>query len=237
MNFYVLSLFPEFIDNSTSFSILKRAKEKGIIKLLSFHIRSFAKNKHKTTDLPPYGGGAGMVLKPEPIFSAVRKIQREYKLNKKNAKIILLSASGKLFTQEAANKLSKIKNIILICGHYEGVDERVSNFLCDEEISIGNYVLSGGEYPALVMIDSISRLLPNVLENKNSKEEESFSSNLLEYPQYTRPENFEGKKVPKVLLSGNHEEINRYRKQKSIEKTAKNRPDMITPPPAQHPHL
>ena len=227
MNFFILSLFPEFVENATNFSILKRAKEKEIIKVIPVNIRDFATNKHKTTDLPPYGGGAGMVLKPEPIFAAVYEIYRKYKLNKKSTKTILLSASGELFTQKTAKKLTKVQNIVLICGHYEGVDERVSKFLADEEISIGSYILSGGEYPALIIIDSISRLLPNVLENKNSKDEESFNRNILEYPQYTRPENFEGKRVPKILLSGNHEKIKKWRKENSIKKTLKNRPDIM----------
>ena len=226
MNFFILSLFPELIESSTDFSILKRAKEKEIIKVIPINIRDFAANKHKTTDLPPYGGGAGMVLKPEPIFAAVKEIFRKYKLNKENTKTILLSASGELFTQEEAMKLAKIQNIILICGHYEGVDERVAKYLSDKELSIGNYVLSGGEYPALVITDAVSRLIPNVLENESSKNEESFSSNLLEYPQYTRPKDFKGKKVPEILLSGDHNKIISWRKKESIKKTLKNRPDI-----------
>ncbi|MFH1566227.1 MAG: tRNA (guanosine(37)-N1)-methyltransferase TrmD [bacterium] len=219
MNFFILSLFPQIFDPVTSFSILKRAKDKKVIKIIPINIRDFAKDKHKITDLPPYGGGAGMILKPEPIFSAVEYVINKYKLEKDSLEIILLSASGKPFTQERALSLSFLKNIILICGHYEGVDERVAKYLTTQELSIGNYIVSGGEYPALILVDAISRLIPNVLENKESLKTESFQNGVVEYPQYTRPEVYNRKKVPSILLSGNHEEIEKWRIKESKRKT------------------
>jgi len=229
MRFFILTLFPQIILDATNFSILKRAKEKNLIEIIAIDIRKFAKDKHRITDLPPYGGGAGMVLKPEPIFLAVQNIFDTYNITKEETEILLLSAGGKLFNQEKAKELSNNENIILIAGHYEGIDERVAENLATQEISIGNYVLSGGEYPALIIIDTIARLIPNVLENEESLKTESFHSNRsVEYPQYTRPENYNGLEVPKILLSGNHKKIEEWRKEESRKKTNKNRKDLLT---------
>ncbi|MBU1016634.1 MAG: tRNA (guanosine(37)-N1)-methyltransferase TrmD [Patescibacteria group bacterium] len=223
MRFFILTLFPHIIENAVDFSILKRAKDKKLIEVIPINIRDFAQDKHKTTDMPPYGGGAGMVLKPEPLFLAVKHVLNTYRLAKKSSEIILLSAGGKLFNQEMAKELANKKDLILMAGHYEGVDERVAEYLATREISIGNYVLSGGEYPALVLLDTVSRLLPEVLENEESLKTESFQEkDVVEYPQYTRPEIYEGLKVPKVLLSGNHKEIELWRKSESERKTKEN---------------
>ena len=221
MRVFILTLFPQIIAQATSFSILKRAQEKSVLDIIPINIRDFTKDRHKITDLPPYGGGAGMVLKPEPIFLAVEHILKSCEITKENCEIILLSAGGKVFNQEMAQSLALKKNLILIAGHYEGVDERVAQNLATQEISIGNYVLSGGEYPALVLTDAIARLVPNVLENESSLKSESFQNkNLVEYPQYTRPQDYKGLKAPKVLLSGNHKEIEQWRKRESEKKTA-----------------
>jgi len=229
IRFFVLSLFPQIFEPATNFSILKRAQDRNLIKIFPINIRDFAKGKHKITDLPPYGGGAGMVLKPEPIFCAVEHILNKYKINKKNLEIVLLSAAGKLFDQKLAYNLVLKKNIILICGHYEGVDERVAKNLATQEISVGNYVVSGGEYPALILIDAVTRLAANVLKNQESLKTESFQNqeNLVEYPQFTRPKTYKNHKVPNTLLSGNHKQIEEWRTKKSAEKTKINRPDIL----------
>ena len=232
MKFFIITLFPQIFEKSLDFSILKRAKEKTIVNIVSVNLRDFTKDRRKTTDLPPYGGGAGMVLMPEPIFNATNHIFSKYKIKRRATKIILLSASGKLFDQNIAQKLSRYENIILICGHYEGVDERVAENLADIELSIGNYVLSGGESAVFPIIDAVVRLLPKVLKNEDSLKEESFNNGMLEYPQYTKPETLILKdgiklRVPSVLLSGNHEKIKEWRRQESLKKMKANRPDLL----------
>ena len=220
MKFSILTLFPEMFDILNS-SIIGRGIEKKIIDIETVNIRDFSKNKHKKVDDTPYGGGAGMVMMPDVVYDAYESVKTD------NAKVIYLSPQGKTLNQEKVKLLAKEKHIILLCGHYEGIDQRVLDEIVDEEISIGDYVLTGGEIPAMVLIDSVSRHVEGVL-SKESIEEESFSSgNLLEYPQYTRPEKFHGVKVPEVLLSGHHENIEKWRKEKSLEITKKKRPDLL----------
>jgi len=221
----ILTLFPKMFEGPFEESIIKRAKEKGLAEIKIHNLRNWANDKHKTVDDRPYGGGAGMILKVDVIDKALTEIKNQkpkIKNQNKKVKTILLSAKGSLFTQDKACQLSKLDHLILIAGHYEGVDERVALHLVDEEISIGNYILTGGEIPAMVIVDSVVRLIPGVL-NPKSLAEESFSSNTkyqklntnIEYPQYTRPENYKGWKVPEVLLSGNHKEIEKWRKMMS----------------------
>ena len=219
MKFDVLTLFPEMFE-SLDESIIGRAKEKGLIEINLINIRDFSKNKHKKVDDTPYGGGAGMVLIPDVIYDAYSSIKDE------EAKVIYLSPQGKVLNQEKVKELAQENHLILLCGHYEGIDQRVLDEIVDEEISIGDYVLTGGELPAMVLIDSVSRYVEGVL-NRESVKEESFSNKLLEYPQYTRPEEFRGRKVPEVLISGHHEKIKKWREQKSLEVTKKKRPDLL----------
>ena len=219
MKFDVLTLFPEMFDTLNQ-SIIGKAKEKELIDINLINIRDFSKDKHKKVDDTPYGGGAGMVIKPDVVYDAYKSIE------KKDAKVIYMSPQGKILNQKKVEDLSKQKHLIILCGHYEGIDQRVLDKIVDEEISIGDYVLTGGEIPAMVLIDSISRYVEGVI-NQESIEEESFSNGLLEYPQYTRPEVFEGEKVPEILLSGHHENIEKWRKDKSIEITKKKRPDLL----------
>lgn len=221
--FTVLSIFPDLIKDVVKYSILGRAITNHIIKVNAIDIRDFTTDRHRTTDDQPYGGGPGMVMKVEPIARAIRKAKQD----SPSSPVILLSASGRLFTQSLAKSFVDKKGLILVCGHYEGVDERIAEFYVDEEISIGDYVLSGGELPALVVIDAVARLLPGVVGNTASLSEESHQYGLLEYPQYTRPAEFEGFRVPEVLLSGNHAEIAKFRRTKALEKTRKMRPDLI----------
>ncbi len=221
INFNILSLFPEFFENFFKVSLLKKAVEKNLISFNLINIRDFSDSKHKVVDDTPYGGGYGMVLKVEPIYKALCSLTDE------NAgKKILLSAKGTKLTQDKVVKLSKEKNITLICGRYEGVDERISNFI-DEEISIGDYILMGGEIGACAIIESVSRLIPGVIGKEESAVEESFGSNFLEYDQYTKPREFLGYKVPDILISGNHQEIEKFRKINSINNTLNNRIDII----------
>ena len=220
MKFDVLTLFPEMFDTLKN-SITGRAIENKIIDINLINIRDFSKDKHKKVDDTPYGGGAGMVIRPDVVYDAYSSIQ-----DKENAKVIFLSPKGKKLDQEKVLNLSKEKHLILLCGHYEGIDQRVIEELVDEEISIGDYVLTGGELPAMVLIDSVSRYVEGVL-NKDSTSEESFSKGTLEYPQYTRPETFKGKKVPEILLSGHHENIKKWREEKSLEITKTRRPDLL----------
>lgn len=209
MRFDIITIFPNIFDFYFKESIIGRAQKDKLIKINVINLRDYTRDKHKTVDDRPYGGGAGMVMMVEPIYKAVKDIKKNIKKNKR--KIILLSAKGKKFDQKMAKKLSKLEQIILICGRYEGVDERVAQHIADEEISIGEYILTGGELPAMVIVDTISRLIKGVI-NKESLKEESFSqNNNTEYPQYTRPEKFQRWKVPKVLLSGNHQEIKKWR--------------------------
>lgn len=220
MQFDVLTLFPEMFAPLKQ-SILGKAQENRIININIINIRDFSKDKHKKVDDTPYGGGAGMVIRPDVVYDSYQSIK-----NKENAKVIYLSPKGKTLNQKKVESLAKEKHLILLCGHYEGVDQRVIDEIVDEEISVGDYVLTGGELPSMVLIDSVSRYVEGVL-TKDSIEEESFSNNLLEYPQYTRPETFLGKKVPEVLISGHHENIRKWRNEKSIEITKTNRPDLL----------
>ena len=219
MKFDVLTLFPEMFEPLNS-SIIGRAKEKNLIEINLINIRDFSKDKHKKVDDTPYGGGAGMVMMPDVVYDAYSSIKDE------NAKVIYMSPQGKKLTQKKVEELAKNKHLIILCGHYEGIDQRVIDKIVDEEISIGDYVLTGGELPAMVLIDSVSRYSDGVI-TKESTNEESFTNGLLEYPQYTRPEVFEGEKVPEVLLSGHHANIEKWRKEKSLEITAKKRPDLL----------
>ena len=220
MQFDVLTLFPEMF-SVLDVSIIGRAKKNKQIDINLVNIRDFSEDKHNKVDDTPYGGGAGMVMMPDVVYRAYNSLE-----NKENAKVIYMSPQGKKLNQEKVKELSKENHLIILCGHYEGIDQRVLDKIVDEEISIGDYVLTGGELPAMVLIDSVSRYVEGVL-NKESIKEESFEKNLLEYPQYTRPEVFEGEKVPEVLLSGNHKEIDKWRKEKSLEITKKKRPDLL----------
>lgn len=219
MRFDILTLFPEMFSPLQE-SIIGRAKEKGILNINVINIRDFSKDKHKKVDDTPYGGGAGMVMKPDVVYDAYSSIKTE------EAKVIYMSPKGNVLNQQKARELSKEKHIIVLCGHYEGIDQRVLDEIVDEEISIGDYVLTGGEIPAMVLIDTVSRYVDGVL-NSESTAEESFSNNLLEYPQYTRPEEFRGKKVPEVLLSGHHENIKKWREEQARKITKARRPDLL----------
>lgn len=224
MKFDILTLFPKMFDDVLSESILGRAAEKGIIEFNAINIRDFACNKHNRVDDYPYGGGRGMVMQAPPIFRAYESIVKDidYKPH-----VIYLSPQGSVLTQKKAIELSKMEHVVLLCGHYEGIDQRVLDEIVDEEISIGDYVLTGGELPAMVLIDTVSRMIDGVLSNEDSFTDESHFNGLLEYPQYTRPPVFNGVEVPKVLLSGNHAMIDSWRKEKSLEITKKKRPDML----------
>ena len=219
MQFDVLTLFSEMFEPIKQ-SILGKAIENEKIKLKLVNIRDFSKDKHKKVDDTPYGGGAGMVMKPDVVYDAYKSVYEE------NAKVIYLSPQGKTLNQKKVEELSKEKHLILLCGHYEGIDQRVIDKIVDEEISIGDYVLTGGEIPAMVLIDTVSRYIDGVL-NQESIKEESFSEGLLEYPQYTRPEVFEGEKVPEILLSGHHENIEKWRKEQALKITKQKRPDLL----------
>ena len=219
MKFNVLTLFPEMF-SALDESIIGRGKEKGLIDINLINIRDFSKNKHKKVDDTPYGGGAGMVMEPTVVYDAYCSVKEP------NAKVIYMSPQGKTLNQQMVQDLAKEENIILLCGHYEGIDQRVIDEIVDEEISIGDYVLTGGELPAMVLIDSVSRYVEGVLK-EDSIQEESFTNGLLEYPQYTRPEIFLGKRVPEVLLSGHHENIKEWRRNQSIINTYLKRPDLL----------
>ncbi len=229
MKIDILTLFPKMFKGPFDESIIKRAQKRGLVEIKIHDLRKWAKDKRKTVDDHPFGGGTGMILMIEPIKKALEEFKKSAPKNIKKRKIILFSPSGKTFNQKRAQELSKENHLIFICGHYEGVDERVREHLVDEEISIGDYVLTGGELPAMIAIDSIVRLIPDVLEKAKATKEESFSSpSLLEYSQYTRPANFKGWKIPKILLSGNHQKIKEWRQKKALEKTKKNRPDLCS---------
>ncbi len=219
MKFDVLTLFPEMFE-AVKQSILGKAIEKELIKINLVNIRDFSKDKHKKVDDTPYGGGAGMVIRPDVVYDAYKSVYEE------DAKVIYLTPQGKTLDQKKVEDLSKEKHLILLCGHYEGIDQRIIDKIVDEEISIGDYILTGGEIPAMVLIDSVSRYVEGVLSQESIKEE-SFSNNLLEYPQYTRPEVFEGEKVPEILLSGHHENIENWRKEQSLKITKQKRPDLL----------
>ena len=224
MKISIITLFPAMFKGPFDESIVKRAIDKSLVEIEIHDLRRWGEGKRRVVDDRPYGGGVGMILKPDVIQRAVEDIKKQNKA--KRAKVVLLDAGGERFTQKKAEQLSKVDHLILIAGHYEGVDFRVHETVADEVISIGDYVLTGGEIPAMAVTDSIIRLIPKVLEKEQATRLESFSENTLEYPQYTRPENFKGSKVPQVLLSGNHTEIEKFRKQKALEKTKKVRPDL-----------
>jgi len=224
MFFDILTLFPEMFVGPFSESILKRAREKDLIDIKTINIRDFAEDKHHTTDEPPYGGGAGMVMKAEPIFKAWQDTQNKRGVK---SKTILMSPQGKELTQDLVKDLSREEGLTIICGRYEGVDERVRDIIVDQEISIGDYVLTGGELPAMVLVDSISRLLSDVLGDEDSSKNDSFYNGLLEHPHYTRPREFNGLKVPDVLVSGNHQLIKRWRKKESLKRTILRRKDLL----------
>jgi tRNA (guanine37-N1)-methyltransferase len=254
MRFDLITIFPEFFSGPLEHGIVRRAREAGIVEVQVQDLRAFAKDRHRTVDDRPFGGGEGMVLKPGPLFEAVESLLGHAMGNAKKppaptpkTAIVLLSASGKLFNQETARRYSQLERIIFICGRYEGVDERVAEHLATEEISIGDFVLSGGELAAMLIIDTVTRLLPGALGNEASSQNESFSvslssatrplepresdhggSTLLDFPHYTRPAEYRGWKVPEILIGGNHAEIAKWRQQKAMEKTQRNRPDLLS---------
>ena len=231
VTFDVVTIFPEFFRGPFEHGVVARAREAGLLNICVHDLRSWTSDRHRTVDDRPFGGGEGMLLKPEPLFAAVESIRPEPSADRK---VVLLSAQGRLFDQEMARRFASLQGILLICGRYEGVDERVAEHLADEEVSIGDYVLSGGELAAAVVVDAVARLLPGVLGNENSPLNESFSpvdnsgeASFLDWPQYTRPAEFRGWKVPEVLVSGHHEQIRRWRRQAALEKMRRLRPDLI----------
>jgi len=224
MIFDILTLFPEMFDSYLATSILGRAIAQDLIRVRCHNIRDFAVDKHRMTDDAPYGGGSGMVMKPEPLVRGLEAVQES---GGPRARVILLSPQGRLFHQKAAREFSRLPRLILVCGKYEGVDDRVRTLAVDEEVSIGDYILTGGELAAMVILEATARLLPGVLGGEASTEEESFAQGLLEYPHYTRPREFMGCRVPEVLLSGNHQEIAAWRRRRAIERTFEKRPDLL----------
>ena len=224
MNFHVLTLFPEMIQQGMNTSIIGRAITGGYLSVEAINIRDYAFNKHQKVDDYPYGGGAGMLMQAEPVYLAYQSIEEEIGYR---PRVVYLTPQGSVFNQTMAKDFAKEKDLVFLCGHYEGIDERVLEEVVTDLVSIGDYVLTGGELPAMVMMDSISRMVPGVLSNQESGETESFAGNLLEYPQYSRPEEWHGKKVPPVLLSGHHANIEAWRREQSILRTAKNRPDLL----------
>ncbi|HEV2392991.1 MAG TPA: tRNA (guanosine(37)-N1)-methyltransferase TrmD [Verrucomicrobiae bacterium] len=221
MRIDVLTLFPAMFEGPLDESIVKRARQAGLLDLRIHNLREYAHDRHKTVDDRPFGGGPGMLLKPEPIFEAVEKLARE------KTRVVLLSPAGRAFNQAIAGELAQVEDLLLVSGHYEGFDERIREQLADDELSIGDYVLTNGALPAMVIIDSVTRLLPGALGDETSAHEESFSHGLLEYPQYTRPAEFRGLKVPEVLLSGNHAQIAKWRQDQARQRTRERRPDLL----------
>ena len=224
MNFHVLTLFPEMIEQGMHTSIIGRAIAGGYLSIDAINIRDYAFNKHQKVDDYPYGGGAGMLLQAEPVYLAYESVQKKLGYR---PRVVYLTPQGEVFHQTMAKELAKEKDLVFLCGHYEGIDERVLDEIVTDYVSIGDYVLTGGELPAMVMMDSISRMVPGVLSNQESGETESFAGNLLEYPQYSRPEEWHGQKVPPVLLSGHHANIEAWRREQSVLRTAKRRPDLL----------
>ncbi len=224
MHFDILTLFPGIFAGAFEESILKRAREAGLVTIALHNIRDFAAGRHRVTDDTPYGGGGGMIMKPEPIFAAVEAVLGEQRTV---TPILLLTPEGRLFDQAVARELSRHRRLLLICGRYEGVDERVHQYLATDQISIGDYVLSGGEIPAMVIIDAVTRLIPGVLGDPSATFEDSHAEGLLEYPHYTRPPIFRGYGVPEVLLSGHHAEITRWRRRQALRRTWERRPDLL----------
>ena len=230
MRFDILTIFPKMFDGPFGESIVKRAVERGLVTIAIHNIRDYALDRHHVTDDYPYGGGAGMVMKPEPVFAAVESVIAEYHASVTNApapRIILMTPQGRVFTQSVAVELAREAHVILIAGRYEGIDERIREHLVTDELSIGDYVLTGGEIPAMVVVDAVVRLLPGVLSAPESLKEESHAAGLLEYPQYTRPPVFRGWPVPDILLSGNHAAIARWRREQSLKRTLERRPDLL----------
>jgi tRNA (guanine37-N1)-methyltransferase len=254
MKFDLITIFPDFFQGPFDFGIVRRAKEAGLIEVAIHDLRAFTHDKHRTVDDRPFGGGEGMVLKPEPIFDCVAALGIPPRAERQSESVVMLTPQGKLFSQQVAQELAALERVVFICGRYEGVDERVSEELADREISVGDYILSGGELPAAVVLDAVTRLLPGALGNEASARQESFtrytdktapasaeapgvpvppdstcgSGGLLDYPHYTRPAEFRGMQVPEVLVGGNHDDIRRWRRRKALEKTLRNRPDLLT---------
>ena len=236
MNFHIMTLFPEMVMNGLNTSIIGRAIARDLLSIEAVNIRDFAFNKHQSVDDYPYGGGAGMLMQAEPVYLAYqsieesiakRKQESQRKQNPKKTRVVYLSPQGDTFNQKMAEELAQEEDLVLLCGHYEGIDERVLEEIVTDYVSIGDYVLTGGELPAMVMVDTISRLVPGILHNDVSAEFESFQDNLLEYPQYSRPEEWHGKKVPPILLSGHHANIEKWRREQSILRTKERRPDLF----------
>ena len=221
--FHILTLFPEMVMDGLNTSIIGRAIEAGLLEINAVNIRDYSTNKHMKVDDYPYGGGAGLVMQPEPVYRAYKDLEKDMK---KKPRVVYLTPQGTTFHQEMAKELAKEEELVFLCGHYEGIDERVLEEIVTDYVSIGDYVLTGGELPAMVMIDSISRLVPGVLHNDDSAGDESFENGLLEYPQYTRPPVFLDKEVPEVLLSGHHENIRKWRHEQSVNRTKERRPDL-----------
>jgi len=218
----IISAFPGMFQGVFAESMIKRAREGGLVRIRVNDLRDYTEDKHRRVDDYPYGGGPGMIMKPEPFFKAVRAL----KGHSTNSRVVFMSPQGSLLTQEKVKELSRVRHLIVLCGHYEGVDDRVRAHLADEEISIGDYILTGGEIPAMVLVDALVRMIPGVLSS-TSLQEESFTDGLLEYPQFTRPRDFEGMTVPEVLLSGDHQRIKQWRYQESLKRTLKFRPDLL----------
>ena len=225
MRFDIVTIFPEMFREVFESGIVRRAAESGLIEVALHDLRDYTHDRHRQVDDRPFGGGAGMVMKPEPLFRAVESITHTG--DSARTRTVLLSPQGRLFDQRTARDFSGLDQLVLICGRYEGVDERVAEYLVDDEVSIGDYVLSGGEFPAMVVVDAVTRLIPGALGCEQSAEQESFSEGLLDCPHYTRPPEYRGIRVPEMLLSGNHGEIERWRRRKALEKTARRRPDLI----------
>lgn len=224
MQFYIMTLFPEMVMNGLNTSITGRAIQKGLLSVEAVNIRDYAFNKHNSVDDYPYGGGAGMLMQAEPVYQCYHALKERIG---KRPRVVYLSPQGETFHQKMAEELAEEEELVFLCGHYEGIDERVLEEIVTDYVSIGDYVLTGGELPAMIMVDAISRLVPGVLHNDVSAEFESFQDNLLEYPQYSRPEVWHGKQVPEVLLSGHHANIEKWRRRESVIRTAKNRPDLL----------
>lgn len=224
MNFYIMTLFPDMVKDGLNTSIIGKAVEKKLLSINAVDIRDYTLDKHRHVDDYPYGGGAGMVMQAQPVYDCYKDIEKNLE---KKPRVLFMTPTGKTFNQDMAKELSKEENLVFLCGHYEGIDKRVLDKIVTDEVSIGDFVLTGGELPAMMMIDAISRFIPGVLNNDISAETESFTDNLLEYPQYTRPEIWEGEAVPAVLLSGHHANIEKWRREKSLLLTKERRPDLF----------
>ncbi|WP_130837936.1 tRNA (guanosine(37)-N1)-methyltransferase TrmD [Lachnoclostridium sp. Marseille-P6806] len=223
MNFHIMTLFPDMVMNGLNTSILARAMDRGLISCEAVDIRSYTENRHGRVDDYTYGGGAGMLMQAQPVYDCWRSIQERLP---QKARVVYLTPAGRVFTQETAEELSREEELILLCGHYEGIDERVLEEIVTDEISIGDYVLTGGELPAMILVDAVARLVPGVLNNGSSAETDSFQNGLLEYPQYSRPEEWRGRRVPEILLSGDHAKVDAWRLAQSLERTKQRRPDL-----------